>query len=117
MNSRHGSLENIILNAIWSFHEDGGELVSVLDIQNKINASNNQNWAYTTVKTVLDRLTEKGIINRHKQGKKYFYKSLDSRLFMGKKSIKRVLSQYYNDNIEELEQAVKEVKQEEFVLA
>ena len=30
-------------------------------------------WAYTTVKTLLERLAEKGVVSRKKQGNTFFY--------------------------------------------
>lgn len=117
MSSSHGSLENIILNAIWNFEEVQQELISVSDIQSKINAINiDQQWAYTTVKTVMDRLVDKGIINRVKQGKKFFYRSVNSRVELGKESIIKIARQYYNNDLEALYNAVLQIREETLLL-
>lgn len=113
MNSSHGSLENIILNAVWNTEEHMENPISVAEVQGKINNINDQSWAYTTVKTVLDRLVDKGLIDRIKNGKKYFYKSMVSRDELGKKSIKKLAKQYYNNDIRTLLRAVETVLKEE----
>ena len=65
MISNHGDLENTILNAVWDIEEDdsNANLIDVSLILNSINSAD-QSWAYTTIKTVLDRLSEKKRIIR-----------------------------------------------------
>lgn len=113
----HGSLENIILNALWDIEgEESFKLIDVSEIQEKIN-SNEQNWAYTTVKTVLDRLVDKEIIERIKHGKKYSYRSVLSRDEMGEQALKKVLEQYYKGNIDELMKNAQKIRESIMVLA
>lgn len=33
-------------------------------------------WAYTTIKTVLDRMDEKGILSREKRGRRFVYRTV-----------------------------------------
>ncbi len=98
---KYGDFENIILNAIWHLEENGKDIVSVADIQTRINTVEVKEWAYTTVKTVMDRLVQKALISRLKQGKKYFYKSSFSRFEMGEMNIRKIVKQYYNGNMQE----------------
>jgi predicted transcriptional regulator len=112
---KYGDFENIILNAIWHLEESGKDIVSVLDIQTRINAVEGKEWAYTTVKTVMDRLVQKALISRLKQGKKYFYKSSFSRLEMGSMNIRKIIKQYYNDNMQEFMINAENVCQNVFV--
>lgn len=98
---KYGDFENIILNAIWYLEENSKPIVSVSDVVNKINENPEKTWAYTTVKTVMDRLVKKSLVSRLKQGKKYFYKSRYSRLETGAMHIKKLVMQYYNDNEKE----------------
>lgn len=114
MNIKNDSLENIILNALWYLEDNYYDLIDVSSIQIKIN-SNNKKWAYTTVKTVLDRLVEKKIVSRVKQGKKYFYRSRLSRVLAGEAAIQNLLNIYYNGKIEELLKAVEKVQNEMFL--
>jgi len=113
---KQGNLENIILNAVWNLEECGQEVIDVASVQLKINTGSQQ-WAYTTVKTVLDRLVEKDLITRIKQGKKYFYKSTVKREILGERAIKNLADQYYNGNIEDLMKAVEKVCCEAVVFA
>lgn len=95
----HGSLENEILNAVWSIEEDGSgaETISVNEVQDSINQTGNIR-AYTTVKTVMDRLVDKKILNRQKKGKKFFYSSAFSRNEMAKNAIRHIAGQYFNND-------------------
>lgn len=111
MKSRQGKLENIILNALWSIEENGQENADVSSIQNLINQKVKK-WAYTTVKTVLDRLVEKGVITRLKVGKKYYYKSDSSRDELGEVAVKKLAKQYFNGNMEEVYITVKKMLNE-----
>ena len=100
---KHGALENLVLNVVWSVLEEKGQLVSVLDIQDGLNRLNTKKrWAYTTVKTVLDRLAAKGFINRVKAGKKYVYTSLVQREELAQKAIKKVAQEYFQGNLREM---------------
>lgn len=101
MDLKQGDLENIILNALWDLESDGNEKIFVGDIQEKIK-SPNKKWAYTTVKTVLDRLVDKEIAVREKDGKKYLYRSVVDRDEAGVKALKKVVQQYFRNDINEL---------------
>jgi predicted transcriptional regulator len=111
MVTKQESLENTILNAVWKLEENNQEIINVSDIQNIIN-KNSKKWAYTTVKTVLDRLSDKKILTRYKQGKKFCYRSKISRLSAGQEAIKRLSREYYNNDIDEMVKAVKQVQSE-----
>ena len=100
---KHGALENLVLNVVWTALEENGRFVSVHDIQDGLNRLNiRKKWAYTTVKTVLDRLTTKGFINRVKTGKKYLYTSLVQREELAQKAIKNVAKEFFQGNLREM---------------
>ncbi|MCE3234885.1 MAG: hypothetical protein K0Q50_1065 [Vampirovibrio sp.] len=101
MDLKQGDLENIILNALWDLESDGNERIFVGDIQEKIK-SPNKKWAYTTVKTVLDRLVDKEIAIREKDGKKYLYRSIKNRDDAGLEALKKVVRQYFKNDVNEL---------------
>ena len=101
MDLKQGDLENIILNALWDLEGDDQDRIYVGDIQDKIK-SVNKAWAYTTVKTVLDRLVDKEIAVREKEGKKYFYRSIVKRDEAGVLAIKKVMRQYFKNDVDEL---------------
>ena len=75
-----GSLEIEILNTFWnlnSVNEDKD--ISIQDVVDELSANGTQR-AYTTIKTVMDRLVTKSILVRYKVGKKFFYKvTMDKR--------------------------------------
>lgn len=101
MELKQGDLENIILNALWQMEEEEKERIDVKDVQERIR-NDQQSWAYTTVKTVLDRLVEKDLVLRIKDGKKYLYKSAITRDKAGEKAVKKLARQYFRNNFEEL---------------
>lgn len=101
MDLKQGDLENIILNALWDLESDGSERIFVGDIQEKIKSAKKK-WAYTTVKTVLDRLVDKEIAIREKDGKKYLYHSVVNRDEAGILALKKVVRQYFKNDVTEL---------------
>lgn len=104
---RHGSLENEILSAIWSLQEKRIENISVNQVLEYINSNNKKiTRAYTTLKTVMDRLVEKELLERYKLGKKFCYKTLSSRQEMAEKAIKRLAKQYFNNDMPKLMSAI-----------
>ncbi len=105
MASTHGSLENEIMNAIWSLEENttSEDLLNIAvgDVVNFINSCGSSK-AYTTVKTVMDRLVEKKYLNRVKSGKKFFYTSTSSRQEQAQSAIRKLAIQYFNNDIHSL---------------
>ena len=80
MNLKHGSLESVILNSLWELEKCGIYKNSVKDVFEYINNSSSAKRAYTTIKTVMDRLVSKSILVRYKVGKKFFYRvTMDKR--------------------------------------
>ncbi|HEY6562582.1 MAG TPA: BlaI/MecI/CopY family transcriptional regulator [Polyangiaceae bacterium] len=63
-----GDLERAILDTLWA----NSEPLSVRDALRQIRRR--PPLAYTTVLTVLDRLHEKGLVHRHKQGRAFLYR-------------------------------------------
>ncbi len=102
MNFRHGSLESIILNALWELETQGVYKNSVKDVFDYICASENTKRAYTTVKTVMDRLFEKEVLLRIKQGKKFYYRTAYSNTDIIANSLKKIAVQYCGGDINKL---------------
>ncbi len=63
--------EWIVMNAVW----EAGEAVSARDVLESVESD----WAYTTVKTLLSRLAEKGILSEYKRANTNYYESLVTR--------------------------------------
>lgn len=61
-----------IMNALWQKHP-----ARAREVAERLPAS--VNWAYTTVKTMLDRLVEKKAVHKRKSGNAGYYEPLLSR--------------------------------------
>lgn len=92
----YGALEMSIMNIIWSLHaKDEDANISVSDIVEGLN-DNDTERAYTTIKTVMDRLVAKGVLVRYKDGKKFFYKSTLDKNEAAKRIIETISAQFFN---------------------
>lgn len=94
----YGVLEIEIMNSIWNLHEkDEDANISVSDIVDSLN-DNEVSRAYTTIKTVMDRLVAKGILVRYRNNKKFFYRSTLDKNEAAKKAIEDVSSRFFGGN-------------------
>ena len=67
-----GSLEIEILNTFWNFASENEDVdISIQDVVDVLSQKGTER-AYTTIKTVMDRLVAKSIHVRYKVGKKFF---------------------------------------------
>ncbi len=107
MTFTHGTLENEILNAVWTMEENGVNTknISVNEVLTEINKTGNIR-AYTTVKTVMDRLADKNLLKRQKFGKKFCYKSVETREEMAATAINKLAGQYFNNDVRSLMKAL-----------
>jgi len=64
-----GPLEAEIVRAAWAADRP----VSVRDLLERINDKRKPQLAYTTVMTVMNRLADKDVLVRHKEGRGYVY--------------------------------------------
>lgn len=75
--ARLGELERTIMDRLWAhsaMHPDGS--LSVREIHESI--SQEREIAYTTVMTVLDRLTKKGLVTRERDGRAWRYQPVST---------------------------------------
>jgi predicted transcriptional regulator len=82
------NLETEIMDVIWSRRLDQftvGDVLSVLEKRREI--------AYTTVMTVVSRLHEKGLLKRHREGKRYVYQTRMSREEFLQQTTRKVLKE------------------------
>ena len=93
-----GSLEIDILNSIWELAEVSED--SDISIQDVVDHLSNKGIerAYTTIKTVMDRLTLKSVLVRYKSGKKFFYKAAMQKEEMALEAINKVVSNFFDGN-------------------
>ena len=93
-----GKLEIDILNSVWNLTSDSdGKDISIQDVVDDL-SSQGVERAYTTIKTVMDRLTAKSILVRYKVGKKFFYSATMNREEMARESIEEISSQFFSGN-------------------
>lgn len=105
----YGALEMSIMNVIWSLEQQDEDIsISVSDIVKTL-SSNDTQRAYTTIKTVMDRLVLKEILVRYKDEKKFFYRSAIDKNEAAKKAVEAISDQFFNgDNVELLRFVEKE---------
>ena len=84
--------EWIIMNVLWERHP-----ARARGIVERLPAS--VNWAYTTVKTMLDRLVEKKAVKKSKQGKIAYYEPVLSRRKARQTALRTVLDQAFEGAI------------------
>lgn len=93
-----GKLEIDILNSVWNMTDECEDRdISIQDVVDDL-AQNGTQRAYTTIKTVMDRLTVKSILVRYKVGKKFFYKAAMNKREMAVESVQEVAGQFFDGN-------------------
>lgn len=88
-------LELEVMKVLWSL-----ETGTVADVKEQLDPR--RPLAYTTVMTVLDRLSRKGAVTRKKQGRGYLYRPAISSSDAREVAIDRLLSDYFNNSVEKL---------------
>jgi predicted transcriptional regulator len=91
-----GQLESAVMETIWSLDRQ----VCVADVLEALPSEHAV--AYNTVKTTMERLEEKNILGRVKQGKAYFYRADVSREELERRIVSHALDQL----VEQFPQAV-----------
>ncbi len=94
-----GSLEIEILNTFWSLTAENEDLD--ISIQNIVDclSKNGLDRAYTTIKTVMDRLVAKSILVRYKSGKKFFYKTTMDKREMALEMMKEFTNNFFDGDM------------------
>jgi predicted transcriptional regulator len=88
-------LELICLRALWTLKEG-----NVRDVQQAIAGS--RTLAYTTVMTLLERLSRKGVVTRKKVGRAFVYAPVASRDAIRRVALKEFLDCYFEGSEEQL---------------
>ncbi|MFI3301338.1 MAG: BlaI/MecI/CopY family transcriptional regulator [Candidatus Gastranaerophilales bacterium] len=99
-----GKLELEILNTFWnltSINNNEDVDISIQDVVDEL-SNNGTQRAYTTIKTVMDRLTTKSILVRYKVGKKFFYKATMDKNEMAHEAVMEITSQFFNGDYAKL---------------
>ena len=97
-----GSLEIEILNTFWNLTSINEDMdISIQDIVDEL-SKNGIERAYTTIKTVTDRLVSKSILVRYKVGKKFFYKATMDKREMALDMLKEFTDNFFDGNYAEM---------------
>ena len=97
-----GKLEIDILNSFWKLTSQNEDMdVSIQDVVDDL-AKSGVERAYTTIKTVMDRLTVKSILVRYKVGKKFFYKAATDKHEMALDAVKTVANQFFDGSYSDM---------------
>lgn len=98
----YGVLEIEIMNSMWTLQAQDEDVdISVSDIVDSL-SRHDVKRAYTTVKTVMDRLVAKDVLVRYRSGKKFFYKTAIEKNEAAKKAIEMVSSQFFEKNYSQM---------------
>ena len=81
--------EWLIMKALWDGHPAKARQIAK-------RLPRGVNWAYTTIKTMLTRLTEKGVVSESKQGNVSMYEPIVSRQEARKTALRSVLDQAFD---------------------
>jgi predicted transcriptional regulator len=74
--NRLGELERAVMEQVWAAAEQGRPTVSVREVHDGL--SGRRDIAYTTVMTVMGRLTESGLLTQERSGRAYRYAAAGS---------------------------------------
>jgi predicted transcriptional regulator len=97
-----GFLEMEILNTFWSLTSENEDRdISIQDVVDAL-SSNGVERAYTTIKTVMDRLVAKSILVRYKTGKKFFYNVTMDKREMALDMMKEFTDNFFDGNTAEM---------------
>jgi predicted transcriptional regulator len=88
-------LELMCLNALWEIHEGNVE-----DVRKMV--SQNRPLAYTTVLTLLDRLTRRRAVSRRKEGRGFRYQPTVERDRLRQLALRQFLDQHFSGSLESL---------------
>ena len=109
-------MEGAILSVLWDLETDGVCSNTVLDVVRILNENSEEKRAYTTIKTVMDRLFEKKILYRYKPAKKFFYRTVYSQQDIILKSLNEIADRYCSGNIQKISEILNMQKEEEKTL-
>ena len=102
MEQRHGCLESSILNVLWELEGKNIYTNSVKDVFDYLSKTGDCKRAYTTIKTVMDRLVKKKILLKYRNNNKYCYRTAYSNMDIISDSLKLIAKRYCDGDYKKL---------------
>lgn len=97
-----GFLEMEILNTFWNLTTDNEDIdISIQSVVDELSSKGTQR-AYTTIKTVMDRLVSKSILVRYKAGKKFYYRVTMDKREMALEMMKEFAQNFFDGDISKM---------------
>ena len=103
---KHGMLESAIMNVLWNLEDKGMFKSSVKDVHRALNEVSISKKAYTTVKTVMDRLYQKNMLIKTRHGRRYYYRTTYTNQEAVISSLYEIANKYCNGDIAKLAQYI-----------
>lgn len=101
---KHGMLESAIMNVLWDLENKGILKNSVKDVYEVLNQTSKTKKAYTTVKTVMDRLYQKNMLTKTRHGRRYYYKTTYTNQEAVISSLYEIANKYCDGDVTKLAQ-------------
>ncbi len=96
-------LEMLCLNALWSIGEGNVEQIrSLIQYERPL--------AYTTVLTLLDRLEQRKVVSRRKEGRGFRYSPVVERSKIRQTALEQFLELYFDGNVAELREFLNRIE-------
>lgn len=87
-----GTLELQIMRAVWAMGPS-----TVNDVLDRLNRRKGRDLVYNTVMSTMARLSDKGYLDRHREGKAYVYEATDPEQFLQERvadSVREAYAEY-----------------------
>ena len=101
MNAQHepprnlGEVEQMVMNYVWSHSPCSAE-----SCREALAAT--QPMKYSTVRTVLSRLEQKGYVTHEVEGRTYIYSAIEARENVGVRAVKNIIDRFCGGSAERL---------------
>ena len=93
--NRLGDLERAVMEELWTTHETHPDGLTVRDVHDRVGLV--RGLAYTTLMTVLDRMSKKGLVERERDGRAWRYTAASSRAELTSEALHHTLGELAGD--------------------
>jgi BlaI family penicillinase repressor len=93
--SRLGELEHLVMDFVWNNPDCTAE-------QCRQAAASHRNLRESTIRTVLTRLEEKGLVTHDLKGRTYHYRAAQPKGSFAARAVRRIIDQFCGGSVEQL---------------